>query len=46
LNDEELTRMEEEVAAEIAQAINFAEAGNWEAIEDLTRFVYSEEPKR
>jgi pyruvate dehydrogenase E1 component alpha subunit len=46
LNDEELTRMEEEVAAEIAQAIDFAEAGNWEAIEDLTRFVYSEEPKR
>src|SRR3990167_5075399 len=43
LNDEELTRMEEEVAAEIAQAIDFAEAGNWEAIEDLTRFVYSEE---
>mgnify|MGYP001577756077 FL=1 len=46
LNDEELTRMEEEVAAEIAQAIDFAEAGNWEAIEDLTRFVTSEEPKR
>ena len=46
LNDEELTRMEEEVAAEIAQAIDFAEAGNWEAIENLTRFVYSEEPKR
>jgi len=46
LNDEELTRMEEEIAAEIAQAIDFAEAGNWEAIEDLTRFVYSEEPKR
>ena len=46
LNDEELTRMEEEVAAEIAQAVDFAEAGNWEATEDLTRFVYSEEPKR
>ena len=42
LNEEELKRIEEEVAAEIAKAIEFAEAGTWEPAEQLTRFVYSE----
>ena len=37
-------RMEEEVAREVAQAIEFAEAGHWEPVEELTRFVYSEAP--
>jgi TPP-dependent pyruvate/acetoin dehydrogenase alpha subunit len=36
--------MEEEVAREVAKSIEFAEAGSWEAVEDLTRFVYSEAP--
>jgi TPP-dependent pyruvate/acetoin dehydrogenase alpha subunit len=40
--EEEWARMEGEVAEEISQAIDFAEAGNWERIEDLARFVYSE----
>jgi pyruvate dehydrogenase E1 component subunit alpha len=35
-------RIEEEVAAEIAASIEFAEAGQWEPVEDLTRFVHSE----
>jgi pyruvate dehydrogenase E1 component alpha subunit len=35
-------RMEEEVAAEIAASIEFAEAGHWEPVDELTRFVYSE----
>ncbi len=40
--EEEWSRMEAEVAAEIAQSIEYADAGRWEPIEDLTRFVYSE----
>ena len=40
--DDDWTRMEEEVSAEIAKSIEFADAGQWEPIEDLTRFVYSD----
>jgi pyruvate dehydrogenase E1 component alpha subunit len=40
--EEEWQRMEEEVAAEINQSIEFADAGKWEPVEELTRFVYSE----
>jgi pyruvate dehydrogenase E1 component alpha subunit len=42
LSDTELSRMEEEVAAEIEAAVAFADAGTWERVEDLTRFVTSE----
>ena len=37
-----LRTIEREVAAEIDEAVAFAEAGTWEPVEDLTRFVYSE----
>ena len=40
--DEEWTRIEAEVAREIDQSVEFAEAGHWEPVEELTRFVYSE----
>jgi pyruvate dehydrogenase E1 component alpha subunit len=40
--EEDWTRMEEEIAREIEQSIGFAEAARWEPVEDLTRFVYSE----
>jgi len=30
------------VEAEVEQAVAFAEAGTWEPVEDLCRFVYSE----
>ncbi len=40
--EEDWRRMEEEVSAEIAKSIEFADAGRWEPVEDLTRFVYSE----
>src|SRR3990172_5155990 len=40
--EEDRARMEEEGAREIAKSIEFAEAGSWEPVEDLTRFVYSE----
>ena len=42
--DEEWTGIEAAVATEIAQSVEFAEAGHWEAVEDLARFVYSEAP--
>ena len=42
--EEGWARMEAEVAREIDQSIEFAEAGHWEPVEDLTRFVYSEAP--
>jgi TPP-dependent pyruvate/acetoin dehydrogenase alpha subunit len=40
--EEQWQRMEQEVQAEIAKSIEFAEAGQWEPVEELTRFVYSE----
>jgi len=40
--EEDWARMEEEVAREVAKSIEFAEAGSWEPVEDLTRLVYSE----
>jgi pyruvate dehydrogenase E1 component alpha subunit len=46
LTDEELAGMETEVAAEIEEAVAFAEAGTWEPAENLTRFVYSEQATR
>lgn len=42
LNDADLEQLEQQVAAEIAEAVACAEAGTWEPVEDLTRFVYSE----
>lgn len=35
-------QLERDVAAEVAAAVEFAEAGTWEALQDLTRFVYAE----
>ncbi|RPI24344.1 MAG: pyruvate dehydrogenase (acetyl-transferring) E1 component subunit alpha [Actinobacteria bacterium] len=43
LSDEEWQAMEAEVAAMVEEAVAFAEAGTWEPVSDLTRFVYSEE---
>ena len=37
-----MARIEAEVAAEIDEAVAFAEAGTWEPVEQLTRFVYAE----
>jgi TPP-dependent pyruvate/acetoin dehydrogenase alpha subunit len=42
LDDAGLAEMEREVAAEVAEAVAFAEAGTWEPLADLTRFVHSE----
>jgi pyruvate dehydrogenase E1 component alpha subunit len=42
LNDAAVAQLEAVIAAEIADAVAFAEAGTWEAVDALTRFVYSE----
>ena len=42
-NDDDLTTLEEQVEAEINEAVEFAENGTWESPEELTRWVYSEE---
>ena len=46
LDDVELAAIERDVAAEVDEAVAFAEAGTWEPVEDLTRFVYSERRPR
>jgi pyruvate dehydrogenase E1 component alpha subunit len=42
LDDEDMEAIESDVAAEIDDAVEFAEAGSLEPVEQLTRFVYSE----
>ncbi len=42
LTEADLEQIERDVAREIDEAVTFAEAGTWEPVEDLTRFVYSE----
>jgi pyruvate dehydrogenase E1 component alpha subunit len=42
LTEDDLADMESDVAEEIEAAVAFAEAGTWEPVEELTRFVYSE----
>jgi pyruvate dehydrogenase E1 component alpha subunit/2-oxoisovalerate dehydrogenase E1 component len=42
ISDSDLSTIEREVNAEITAAVDFAERGTWEPVEDLTRFVYSE----
>lgn len=39
---EDVTRIEAEVDTEIAEAVAIAEAGTWEPVEQLTRFVYAD----
>lgn len=42
LKPEEREAMEAEIAAEIAEAVAFAESGAWEPVEHLTRHVHAE----
>jgi pyruvate dehydrogenase E1 component alpha subunit len=45
LTDDDLTSLESEISGEIAQAIDVAESGPLEPVEDVTRFVYAEGPR-
>jgi len=42
LDDADYEAIEAEVAKEIDEAVGFAEAGTWEPVSDLARFVHSE----
>jgi pyruvate dehydrogenase E1 component alpha subunit len=42
LDDAELARIEADADAEVARAVDFAEAGTWEPVEDLLRHVTTE----
>lgn len=44
LDDATLEGIESDIRAELDAAVAFAEAGTWEPVEDLARFVYSEGP--
>ena len=39
MHADEITAIEAEIAAEIAAAVTFAEAGTWESVDDLERFT-------
>jgi len=45
MTDADLEKTETKIATEIEEAVAFAEAGAWEPVEELTRFVYSEGAK-
>jgi pyruvate dehydrogenase E1 component alpha subunit len=42
MHPDDLTRIEAEVASEIAAAVAFAEVGTWEPVEQLTRYTYAD----
>jgi pyruvate dehydrogenase E1 component alpha subunit len=42
VGENEMATLERDIAKEIEDAVAFAEAGTWEPVEDLTRFVHSE----
>jgi TPP-dependent pyruvate/acetoin dehydrogenase alpha subunit len=46
LHPDDLARIEAEIVAEIAEAVAFAEAGSFEPVGELTRFVYAEKTAR
>ncbi len=46
LTDEDVAKIEADVAAEVEKAVAFAEAGPWEPVEDLLKDVYTPVPDR
>ncbi len=42
LTEEELSQMEKDIEKEVSEAVNFAENGTWEPVENLTLDVYTE----
>ncbi len=42
LTDERLSELEAEAAHEVAQAVDFAESGDWEPVEDLLKYVHTD----
>jgi TPP-dependent pyruvate/acetoin dehydrogenase alpha subunit len=46
IHDADIEAIEKSVADEIADAVEYAEAGEWEPVEDLTRDVYTPHENR
>lgn len=44
--EHDIEAIEARVESEVQRAVDFAEAGTWEPLEDLTKFVYSEKAER
>jgi TPP-dependent pyruvate/acetoin dehydrogenase alpha subunit len=42
ITEDDFQTITRDVEREVAEAIDFAEAGTWEPVTDLTRFVHSE----
>lgn len=42
LTEKDVLDLEKRVETEVQKAVDFAESGTWEPVEELTRFVYSE----
>ncbi|CAD5265363.1 MULTISPECIES: pyruvate dehydrogenase (acetyl-transferring) E1 component subunit alpha [unclassified Imperialibacter] len=42
ISEKEVTKLEQRIEAEVQKAVDFAEAGTWEPVEYLTKYVYSE----
>lgn len=42
IQDSQIREIQDRVEAEVQKAVDFAEAGTWEPIEQLTKFTYSE----
>ena len=45
VSDAEVAELEAAVEAEVTAAVDFAESGTWEPVEDLTRDVYARAPR-
>jgi TPP-dependent pyruvate/acetoin dehydrogenase alpha subunit len=45
LADDDLARLEQQVADEVDAAVAFADAGHEEPVSELTRFVHTERPE-
>ncbi|WP_447601386.1 pyruvate dehydrogenase (acetyl-transferring) E1 component subunit alpha [Nitrospira sp. Nam80] len=46
LSDPDVAKVETDITTELDEAVAYAEAGPWEAVEDLTKDVYTETPRR
>ncbi len=46
ITEQDVQELEKKVEAEVQKAVDFAEAGRWEPVHELTRFVYSEKQER
>ncbi|MEO9482470.1 MAG: pyruvate dehydrogenase (acetyl-transferring) E1 component subunit alpha [Ekhidna sp.] len=42
ISKEEIRKMDQDIEQEMQEAVDFAEAGTWEPVEQLTKFVYSD----